>query len=230
MRRSRAAGGTQRKTRAPFWLSWLLALGIASVGFAQVRTEYEVDLGDGYDAAMIAKPTNAPFEALAHLLFLRHNGEELCELGSYDLSPDKRFIAYQESRTGKIFLLEKKRGTTFELINNFSGLARHFDWRTKPDFLRVEIEGKGTMEFSLPEKTQAEKLQMLDLPMALLMTVNGAAFVLLRKQQARAREARVQKGEMTAEEAKKKDRIFGWGGWFVLTAGLVLVGVWAAGY
>ena len=29
MRRSRAAGGTQRKTRAPFWLSWLLALGIA---------------------------------------------------------------------------------------------------------------------------------------------------------------------------------------------------------
>ena len=79
-RRSRAAGGSQRKRRAPFWLSWLLALGIASVGFAQVRAEYEVDLGDGYDAAMIAKPTNAPFEALAHLLFLRHNGRSCVNL------------------------------------------------------------------------------------------------------------------------------------------------------
>jgi hypothetical protein len=126
----------------------VLALGIVTAGFAQV--ERRVDLGDGYDAAMIAKPSKASFESVGHWEFLRYKEKELCVLGHYDLSPDKRFIAYQESSTGKLFLLDKKEHSSVELVAEFPGLVRQFDWKAKVGFLRVEIYEKDPLMIQLP--------------------------------------------------------------------------------
>ncbi len=126
----------------------VLALVIATAGFAQV--ERRVDLGDGYDAAMIAKPSKSSFESIGHWEFLRYKEKELCVLGHYDLSPDKRFVAYQESSTGKLFLLDKKEHSSVELVAEFPGLVRQFDWKAKTGFLRVEIYEKDPLVIQLP--------------------------------------------------------------------------------
>jgi hypothetical protein len=126
----------------------VLALGIVTAGFAQV--ERRVDLGDGYDAAMIAKPSKASFESIGHWEFLRYKEKELCVLGHYDLSPDKRFVAYQEASTGKLFLLDKKEHSSVELVAEFPGLVRQFDWKAKAGFLRIEIYEKEPLMLQLP--------------------------------------------------------------------------------
>lgn len=78
--------------------------------------------------------------------------------------------------------------------------------------------------------TEAEKLQSLDLPMSLLMIGMGAGFVALRKKMAVARQVRVQKGEMSADEAKKNDRLVFWGGCGVMACGLFNFVMWATGH
>ena len=126
----------------------ILVLGLVTAGFAQV--ERRVDLGDGYDAAMIAKPSNASFESVGHWEYLRYKEKELCVLGHYDLSPDRRFVAYQESSTGKLFLLDKKEHSSVELVAEFPGLVRQFDWQAKAGFLRVDIYEKEPLVIQLP--------------------------------------------------------------------------------
>ena len=128
--------------------AFILFLALASVGLAQV--ERRVDLGDGYDAALIAKPSKASFESIGHWEFLRYKEKELCVLGHYDLSPDKRFVAYQESSTGKLFLLDKKEHTRVELVAEFPGLVRQFDWKAKVGFLRIEVYEKEPLLLQLP--------------------------------------------------------------------------------
>lgn len=78
--------------------------------------------------------------------------------------------------------------------------------------------------------TDAEKMQSLDLPASLLMIGMGAAFIGLRKKLASARQARVQKGEMSAEQAKKADRLVLWGGCTILALGLLVLVLWATGH
>jgi hypothetical protein len=126
----------------------VLFLGFITSGFAQV--ERRVDLGDGYDAAMIAKPSNASFESIGHWEYLRYKEEELCLLGHYDLSPDKRFVAFQESNTGKLFLLDKKKHSRVELVAEFPGLVRQFDWKAKAGFLKIDIYEKDALMIQLP--------------------------------------------------------------------------------
>jgi hypothetical protein len=129
-------------------LWFLFSLGVTSVCVAQV--EERVDLGDGYDAAVIAKPSGASFESVGHWEYLRYKEKELCLLGRYALSPDGRFIAFQESNTGKVFLLDKKEHTKVELIAKFLGLVLSYDWKAKTGFLTLEIYEKGPLVLALP--------------------------------------------------------------------------------
>ncbi|MEO6874159.1 MAG: hypothetical protein ABI222_05000 [Opitutaceae bacterium] len=128
-------------------LALLIWLTVAVDGIAQV--ERRADLGDGYDAAVIAKPSRAPFESIGNWEYLRYKGKELCLIGGYALSPDKRFIAFQESNTGKIFLMDKQEHRRVELVAEFPGLVRSFDWKTKSGFLKIEIEGKEALVLPL---------------------------------------------------------------------------------
>lgn len=126
----------------------VLFLCFGAAGLAQV--ERRVDLGHGYDAAMIAKPSNSSFESIGHWEYLRYKEKELCLLGHYDLSPDKRFVAFQESNTGKLFLLDKKEHSKVELVAEFPGLVRQFDWKAKAGFLKIEIYEKDALMIQLP--------------------------------------------------------------------------------
>ena len=134
--------------KATHTLGLVIWLSAAVACVAQV--ERRVDLGDGYDAAMIAKPSNASFESVGHWEYLRYQEKELWLLGGYALSPDKRFVAFQESNTGKIFLLDKKEHSRVELVAKFPGLVRSFDWTAKVGFLKVEIYDKEALVLALP--------------------------------------------------------------------------------
>ena len=131
-------------------LVFLLGVSVTVACTAQV--EQRIDLGDGYDAATIAKPSNASFESVGHWKYLRYKKKELCSLGYYDLSPDKRFVAFQESNSGKLFLLDKKEHSQVELMAEFPGLVRSFDWQAKVGFLKIEIYDKDTLVIPLPSK------------------------------------------------------------------------------
>jgi len=76
----------------------------------------------------------------------------------------------------------------------------------------------------------AEKLQLADLPMALVMFLMGVGFLALRKKMSGARAERVAKGEITAAEALQADRMMLWGGWFITACGVFLLGMWATGH
>jgi hypothetical protein len=144
--------GKEMKTPHILWLFvWLNAVVACS---AQV--ERRVDLGDGYDAAMIAKPSKASFESISHWEYLRYKEKELWLLGHYDLSPDKRFVAFQESDTGKLFLLDKKEQSRVELVAEFPGLVRIFDWKSKAGFLKIEIYEKEALMIQLPVAPKTE--------------------------------------------------------------------------
>lgn len=84
--------------------------------------------------------------------------------------------------------------------------------------------------FPIVAMTDAEKMQSLDLPISLLMISMGACFVALRKKMAVARQVRVQKGEMTAEEAKKNDRLVFWCGLGIVACGSFVFVMWATGH
>ena len=77
--------------------------------------------------------------------------------------------------------------------------------------------------------TQAEKMQSLDLPMALLLLGLGIGFILLRKKIDKLREARVASGELTAEEAKKNAKLTFWGGIGTAFCGALLLVMWILG-
>jgi len=111
------------------------------------------DLGDGYDAAVIAKPSNSTFESIGFFQYLRYKEKELCNLGYYEISPDKRFVAFQEGPTGTIFLLDKKERSQVALVSKFPGLVRKFDWKAKDGFLKIEIYEKDALLAPLPKKT-----------------------------------------------------------------------------
>lgn len=128
----------------------IIVLGLCLAAACSAQVERRVDIGDDYDVAMIAKPSKASFESIAHREYLRHKEKELYQLGHYDLSPDKRFIAFQESNTGKLFLLDKKEHTRVELVSKFPGLVRSFDWKAKAGFLKVEIYEKEALTIELP--------------------------------------------------------------------------------
>jgi len=125
----------------------LVWLGATSC-IAQV--ESRVDLGDGYDAAMIAEKSNASFESVGHWEYLRYQEKKVCRVGLYGLSPDGRLIAYQEASTGKVFVLDKKAHRPVEVVSSFPGLARDFDWKAKPGYLKVEIYDKEPLVLPLP--------------------------------------------------------------------------------
>jgi hypothetical protein len=74
------------------------------------------------------------------------------------------------------------------------------------------------------------RMQALDLPVALLMLVGGLVCIALRKQQARARQKRVQEGELSPEEAKKKDTVFLWSSYGLVIIALFLLILWATGH
>jgi hypothetical protein len=76
----------------------------------------------------------------------------------------------------------------------------------------------------------AEKLQLADLPIALVMFAMGVRFLALRKKMSVARAERVEKGEITAAEAAKADRMVLWGGWGVTVGGIFLIAMWATGH
>lgn len=129
----------------------LLVISFCLVAVACIaQVERRVDLGDGYDAAMIAKPSKASFESIGHWEYLRYKERELCLLGGYALSPDKRFVAFQESNTGKVFLLDKKEHSKVELVSKFPGLVRSFDWKAKVGYLKIEIYEKEALVLRLP--------------------------------------------------------------------------------
>jgi hypothetical protein len=75
-----------------------------------------------------------------------------------------------------------------------------------------------------------EKLQLADLPMAVIMLVMGAAFLALRKKMTIARAERVAKGEISAAEAMKADRMILWGGGFITAGGFSLLVMWVSGH
>jgi len=75
----------------------------------------------------------------------------------------------------------------------------------------------------------AEKLKPMDLPVALLLLATGIIFLAQRKTQEAARQVRVEKGDLTAEQAKKNGKIFNWCGYGVTACGLFLVVMWATG-
>jgi hypothetical protein len=76
----------------------------------------------------------------------------------------------------------------------------------------------------------AEKLQLADLPVAVMMIAAGVAFLSLRKKMSASRAERVAKGEITAAQALTADRIVLWSGWSVTACGVFLLGMWATGY
>jgi hypothetical protein len=78
--------------------------------------------------------------------------------------------------------------------------------------------------------TSAEKLQLADLPMAVVMLVMGVGFLVLRKKMSIARAERVAKGEITVAEAMKVDRMVFWGGWFITASGVFLLAMWVTGH
>lgn len=128
----------------------IFALFLFLAGPSLSQVERRVDLGDGYDAAVIAKPSKSSFESIGHWQYLRYKDKEICDLGPYELSPDKRYVAYQDSSTGKLLLLDKKEHSTVELVAKSPGLVRVFDWKTKAGFLRVEIYEKEPLLIQLP--------------------------------------------------------------------------------
>ena len=65
--------------------------------------------------------------------------------------------------------------------------------------------------------------------MALLMLAMGIVFLTMRKKQAAARRERVDRGELTAEQAKKNDKLFSWSGYGVTACGLFLLAMWLTG-
>jgi hypothetical protein len=136
-----------------FFLAALVWLGVAS---CTAQVERRVDLGDGYDAAMIAEKSNASFEGVGHWEYLRFQEKKICRLGLYGLSPDGRLIAYQEASTGKVFVLDKKACRPVEVVSDFPRLVRDFDWKAKPGYLRVEIYDKEPLVLLLPSP-QKEK-------------------------------------------------------------------------
>ena len=75
--------------------------------------------------------------------------------------------------------------------------------------------------------SDAEKLQMLDLPVALLTLAMGIASIAMRKQQKAARRKRVEKGELSFEEANKKEKTFNLCGNIALGCGIFLLIMWA---
>ena len=135
------------------FLAVLVWLGVAS---CTAQVERRVDLGDGYDAAMIAERSNASFESVGHWEYLRYQEKKICRLGLYGLSRDGRFIAYQEASTGTVFVLDKKVHRPVEVVSDFPGLVRDFDWKAKPGYLRVEIYDKEPLVLLLPSP-QKEK-------------------------------------------------------------------------
>ena len=73
-------------------------------------------------------------------------------------------------------------------------------------------------------------MRALDLPVALLTLALGIVCVALRKQQATARQKRVQKGELSVEEARKKGTLFNWSGYGLVVIALFLLIMWATGH
>ena len=136
------------------FLAALVWLGVASCA-AQV--ERRVDLGDGYDAAMIAEKSDASFESVGYWEYLRYQEKKICRLGLYGLSPDRRLIAYQEANTGKVFVLDKKDHRPVEVVSDFPGLVRRFDWKAKPGYLKVEIYDKEPLVLPLPSPQKEEE-------------------------------------------------------------------------
>jgi hypothetical protein len=74
--------------------------------------------------------------------------------------------------------------------------------------------------------TPAEKMQSLDLPVALLLLGVGIGFIVLRKKLDKLRETRVAAGELTAEEARKNEKLTHWGGYLITACGTLLVVMW----
>ena len=77
--------------------------------------------------------------------------------------------------------------------------------------------------------TDAEKVQSLDLPLALMTVGWGLYFLARRKKMAAAAQMRVQLGEITVEEAKRNERLIFWGSCLVTLSGLFVFGMWATG-
>lgn len=77
--------------------------------------------------------------------------------------------------------------------------------------------------------TPAEKMQSLDLPMALLILGMGMGFILFRKKLDKSREARIASGELTTEEARKNARLTCWGSCIITACGALLLIMWILG-
>lgn len=78
--------------------------------------------------------------------------------------------------------------------------------------------------------SSAEKLQLADLPIAIMLFLMGVCFLALRKKMSVARMERVKKGEMSSMEATKADRLVMWAGISVTACGLFLLAMWATGH
>lgn len=140
---------------------WIVLIYIClNFSFAGEFKEVEnlVDLGDGYDTAIIAKPSKSSFESIGHWKYLRYKEKEICHLGPCSVSPDGGFIAYQEASKGKIFFLDKKEHKQIELVSKFPGLVREFDWEVKSGYLKIEIYDKDALILPFPKKDEFKEL------------------------------------------------------------------------
>jgi hypothetical protein len=68
-----------------------------------------------------------------------------------------------------------------------------------------------------------QEMQVFDLPIAIMFVALGIGFLAIRKQQSAARGACVERGELTAEEAKKKDRTLSVGAYAITAIGALLL-------
>jgi hypothetical protein len=123
-----------------------------SFSVLDAQVERVIDLGDGYDAALIAGPSNSTFESIGHWEYLRYRQLKICRLGAYSLSPDKTLLCYQEASKGKVYVYMKSSGAKTELCSAFPGLIRHFDWVSKPGSLVLTIVDGDNIELQLPKK------------------------------------------------------------------------------
>lgn len=130
----------------------LVPLAFMLIGCAaSAQVERVESLGAGYDAAIIAEPSSSSFESIGHFQYLRKDGRKIVGIGAHDASPDGRYIAYQESSTAKVFIIDKTTGISRAITTDSPGLIREFDWKKEDGHLWVSIYDKEAMRFKIPE-------------------------------------------------------------------------------
>jgi hypothetical protein len=73
-------------------------------------------------------------------------------------------------------------------------------------------------------------MQVLDLPVALMLTALGIAFIAVQGRLDAVRKERVRRGEISVEQARKIKKLSYWCSHLITVCGLSLLGMWAIGH